>query len=171
VLVALATFVHPSIVLADEPTTALDVIVQKGILGLLTRLQRKMKNTIVIVSHDIGVHYQITDRMAIMYAGKLVEVGQTQAIINTPYHPYTSMLIKSLPRIGDHSQREGITGSPPSLLNLPAGCRFAPRCPSVMPVCREQDPDLVEVAPGRQAACHLFALNGAERKTNERHAS
>ncbi len=125
VLVALATFLHPQIILADEPTTALDVVVQRGILRMLTRVQQTMGNTLIIVSHDMGVHYQITHRMAIMYAGQLVEVGPTERIFSAAQHPYTEMLIKSLPRIGDHSAREGISG-PPSLLDPPPGCPFAP---------------------------------------------
>lgn len=155
VLVALATFLHPQIILADEPTTALDVVVQRGILSMLARVQESMGNTLVIVSHDMGVHYQVTHRMAIMYAGKIVELGPTQAIFNNSLHPYTEMLIQSLPRIGDHAEREGIGGRPPSLFNPPSGCRFAPRCPHVMDICRGEHPSLVEVEPDHYAACYL----------------
>jgi peptide/nickel transport system ATP-binding protein len=156
VLVALGTFLHPQIVLADEPTTALDVVVQKGILLMLTELQARMKNSLVIVSHDMGVHYQITNRMAIMYAGKLVEVGPTEAIFNKPLHPYTQLLIQALPRVGDHSQRTGIAGRPPSLLNPPGGCRFAARCPFVTDRSREVEPPFIEVEPNHYVACHLY---------------
>jgi peptide/nickel transport system ATP-binding protein len=151
-------------VLADEPTTALDVVVQRGILTMLMRLQRRMNNTVVVVSHDMGVHYQITHRMAIMYAGKVVELGATEATFKQPYHPYTDMLIKSLPRVGDRSIREGISGAPPSLINPPRGCRFAPRCPRVMPVCREVEPPMLEVEAGHHAACHLYDAGVTERK-------
>jgi peptide/nickel transport system ATP-binding protein len=164
VIVALATFLHPAIVLADEPTTALDVVVQRGILTMLTRLQNRMQNTVVIVSHDMGVHYQITHRMAIMYAGKIVELGSTDTVFNRPYHPYTEMLIKSLPRVGDRSVREGISGSPPSLIDPPKGCRFADRCPHVMPICTETEPVLSELETQHRVACHLFAPGTAERK-------
>jgi peptide/nickel transport system ATP-binding protein len=156
VLVALGTFLHPQIVLADEPTTALDVVVQKGILLMLTELQARMKNSLVIVSHDMGVHYQITHRMAIMYAGKLVEVGPTEAIFNKPMHPYTQLLIQALPRVGDHTQRTGIAGRPPSLLNPPQGCRFAARCPHATDRCREVEPAFMEVEPNHYVACHLY---------------
>jgi peptide/nickel transport system ATP-binding protein len=156
VLVALGTFLHPQIVLADEPTTALDVVVQKDILLLLTELQARMKNTFVIVSHDMGVHYQVTDRMAIMYAGKLVELGPTDAIFNEPRHPYTQLLIQSLPRVGDERTRVGIGGRPPSLLAPPDGCRFAARCPFVMDRCRVQEPAFIEVEPDHYVACHLY---------------
>ena len=156
VLVALGTFLHPRIVLADEPTTALDVVVQKGILLMLTELQQQMENTLVVVSHDMGVHYQISDRLAIMYAGKIVEYGPTDAIFSNPLHPYTQMLIQSLPRVGDRAQRVGISGRPPSLVNPPAGCRFADRCPKVMEHCAQQEPALLPIEPEHFASCHLY---------------
>ena len=156
VLVAMGTFLHPQIVLADEPTTALDVVVQKGILLMLTELQKRMNNTLVIVSHDMGVHYQVTKRMAIMYAGKLVELGPTEAIFNKPLHPYTQLLIQSLPRVGDQRQRIGIGGRPPSLVNPPAGCRLAARCPQVMERCAAVEPQFVEIEPDHYVACHLY---------------
>ena len=160
VIVALATFLHPKVILADEPTTALDVVVQRGIITMLAQLQRREQNTLVIVSHDMGVHYQLVGRMAIMYAGKLVELADLDAIVDHPLHPYTSLLIGALPRIGDHARRQGIGGSPPSLLNPPPGCRFAPRCPRVMPVCRTADPPLLEHRRGHLAACHLYGEPG-----------
>jgi len=156
VIVALATFLNPQIVLADEPTTALDVVVQRGILTMLARVQKRMKNTLVTVSHDMGVQYQITQRMVIMYAGKVVEVGPTEPTFDTPSHPYTDMLIKSLPRVGDPTQREGIDGSPPSLINPPSGCRFSPRCPSAMDICYKEEPRFLEIESGRYVACHLY---------------
>lgn len=155
-IIALATFMSPSVVLADEPTTALDVVVQRGILMMLMRLQKQLKNTLVIVSHDMGVHYQITDRMGIMYSGSFVELGKTEDIFNDPIHPYTKMLIGALPRVGDKSQKVGIPGSPPSLKNPPAGCRFAPRCPHATDKCRQDVPEFREVRPGRFAACHYL---------------
>lgn len=167
VIVALATFLNPSIVLADEPTTALDVVVQKGILTLLTRLQAKMKNTIVLVSHDIAVHYEITHRMAIMYAGKIVEIGKTDTIFKDPAHPYTNILIKSLPRIGDRSIREGIPGAPPSLLNPPQGCRFAARCPKAFSRCLVEEPVLTAIATDHSVACHLFGSMTPKEKIDE----
>ena len=156
VLVALGTFLHPQIVLADEPTTALDVVVQKGILLMLTELQQQMQNTLVIVSHDMGVHYQVTDRLAIMYAGKLVEYGPTEAIFNNPLHPYSQMLIQALPRVGDRQQRVGISGRPPNLIDPPAGCRFAARCPKAMEHCAHQAPELQELEPNHFVSCHLY---------------
>lgn len=153
VIVALATFVQPRFVLADEPTTALDVVIQRGILTMLMKLQKQLKNTFIIVSHDMGVHYQITDRMVIMYAGKVAEIAPTSEIFQRPLHPYTEMLIRSLPRLGDNREREGIGGHPPSLLNPPSGCRFADRCYLADERCREVQPPLLEVEPGRFVAC------------------
>jgi peptide/nickel transport system ATP-binding protein len=156
VLIALATFLHPDIVLADEPTTALDVVVQRGILTMLSRVQKKMENSMVIVSHDMGVHYQITNRMGIMYAGQVIEVGPTEQIFNNPQHPYTKMLINALPKVGDNSQKEGIPGRPPSLKQPPSGCRFAERCPLAMDLCRTKEPARVEVGEDHFASCHLL---------------
>lgn len=156
VVIAMATFLQPSLILADEPTTALDVVVQRNILMMLMELQKKMRNTLVIVSHDMGVHYQITDRMGIMYAGSMAELGPTEAIFSDPLHPYTQMLIGALPKLGDKRPREGIPGAPPSLRNPPPGCRFAPRCPKAQPQCTEAIPALREVRPGRYAACILL---------------
>ena len=154
VIIALATFMEPQFILADEPTTALDVVVQKGILMMLTKYQRSHGNTIIIVSHDLGVHYQITDRLAIMYSGKIVELGKTSEIFANPRHPYTSMLIEALPKVGDRSERIGIEGSPPALRNPPPGCRFAPRCPKATAACSQSIPEFREIAPGHFAACH-----------------
>lgn len=156
VIIALATFMSPNVVLADEPTTALDVVVQRGILMMLMGLQKQLKNTMVIVSHDMGVHYQITDRMGIMYSGSVVELGKTEDIFENPIHPYTKMLVGALPRVGDKSQKTGIPGRPPALTNPPPGCRFAPRCPNATEECRKSVPKLREVETGRFAACHLI---------------
>jgi len=156
VVIALATFMAPNIVLTDEPTTALDVVVQRGILMLLTRLQRQYQNTLVLVSHDMGVHYQITNRLGIMYSGSFVELGDTEAIFRDPIHPYTKMLIGALPKVGDRSPKVGIPGRPPALTNPPPGCRFAPRCSHAAPECTMTAPVFREAMPGRYVACHLL---------------
>ncbi len=163
VVIAMATFLHPSVIFADEPTTALDVVVQKSILMMLLELQRRMKNTLVIVSHDMGVHYQITSRMGIMYSGSMMELGDTNDIFSRPAHPYTQMLIGALPKVGDRAEREGIPGGPPSLRNPPPGCRFAPRCRYAEAICASAVPEFRAIAPGRYAACHLIGkLKGGE---------
>lgn len=156
VLIALASFLSPDIMLADEPTTALDVVVQRGILMMLKRVQKKMNNSIILVSHDMGVHYQITHKLGLMYAGKLVESGPTMEIFNNPRHPYTQMLIAALPKLGDNSQKEGIPGTPPSLRTPPPGCRFAPRCPKATEKCRTVQPQSRQVGPEHFASCHLL---------------
>jgi len=155
VLVAIAAFVRPRLILADEPTTALDVVVQKRILLMLVEIQRRLKNTLVLVSHDLGVHYQITDRIAIAYAGKIVEVGPTSEVFENPRHPYTEALIGALPRVGQKGERVGLEGRPPSLASPPDGCRFAARCPEAQAICRQSSPPLVDKAPNHASACHF----------------
>lgn len=154
IMVAMATFFQPEIILADEPTTALDVVVQKSILLLLLELQKEMGNTIMLVSHDMGVHYQVTKKMLIMYAAKVVEYADTDDIFQRPLHPYTLMLTNSLPTIGDDRARHGLPGSPPSLWEPQVGCRFAARCPLATDRCRKEEPPLVEYTRGHFAACH-----------------
>ncbi|MEI7846222.1 MAG: ABC transporter ATP-binding protein [Chloroflexota bacterium] len=154
IMVALATFLQPEFILADEPTTALDVVVQKDILILLMKLQRMMKNTIILVSHDMGVHFQVTNKMMNMYAAKAVEYANTDDIFKEPLHPYTLMLTSSLPTIGDDRARKGLPGRPPSLWEAPQGCRFAMRCPLVTDLCKSTEPFLKEHKPGHFSACH-----------------
>lgn len=154
ILVAMATFFQPDILLADEPTTALDVVVQKGILLMLERLQKQMQNTIILVSHDMGVHYQIAQKMLIMYAAKVVEFGDTREVFEAPLHLYTRFLIESLPTIGDDRVRQSVRGRPPSLWEDLKGCRFAPRCPVATERCRSEEPALREYRPGQFVACH-----------------
>ncbi len=155
IMVAMATFFRPKLILADEPTTALDVVVQKGILLLLLEIQEEMQNTIIFVSHDMGVHYQLTNRMLIMYAAKAVEYAETEEFFDEPLHPYTLLLINSLPTIGDDRARQGLPGTPPSLWEPQQGCRFAPRCPLATDHCRLVEPPLAERRPGRFSACHF----------------
>ena len=167
VMIAMATFFQPQLILADEPTTALDVVVQKEILMLLMDVQEQMQNTIMLVSHDMGVHYQVTSRMLIMYAAKVAEYGASDDVFAAPLHPYTRMLVDSLPTIGDDRARQGIPGRPPSLWQKMEGCRFADRCPLAAARCRSEEPELVEHSPGHFAACHYAgevpAKQGDER--------
>jgi peptide/nickel transport system ATP-binding protein len=153
VTIALATLLKPRLIIADEPTTALDVVVQRGVVQMLKEIKLNLKNTIVLVTHDMGVHANVADRIAIMYAGKVVEEGPTHAIFDCPQHPYTRYLINSLPRFGDKSVRQSVPGSPPSLANLPTGCPFHPRCPHVMDICKEKMPDFTQIDTGHKAAC------------------
>jgi peptide/nickel transport system ATP-binding protein len=155
VTIALAALLRPRIMIGDEPTTALDVVVQRGVIQLLKDIQKKLKNTIIIVTHDMGVHANMADRVAIMYAGKIVEEATTDLIFGRPLHPYTQFLINSLPKFGDKSPRGSVPGSPPSLVNLPNGCPFHPRCPHVMDVCRNQMPGFVYPNDQHKVACWL----------------
>ncbi|MBC7320815.1 ABC transporter ATP-binding protein [bacterium] len=160
ITIALSTIFKPDIIFADEPTTALDVVVQRGVLQLLQRIQKQAQNTLVIIGHDMSIHARITDRVAIMYAGKIIEIGNTREIYNTPLHPYTRYLIASLPRIGDKSYKTSIPGTPPSLANPPTGCRFHPRCPDVMDICSKEVPPLIEAKDGHRVACFRVSNGG-----------
>jgi len=153
VVIALATIFRPNVIIADEPTTAVDVVVQRGVLQMLKEIQEEQKNTIILVTHDMAVHANIANRVAIMYAGRIVEEGRTKDIFESPMHPYTRYLIASLPMIGDKSDKVNIPGAPPNLANLPEGCGFHPRCPYAMDICREKVPPLIENEDGRRVAC------------------
>lgn len=156
VTIALATVLKPKIIIADEPTTALDVVTQRGVIQLLKEIQTRHGSSLVLVTHDMGVHANISDRMSIMYAGKVIEEASTQDLFNEPKHPYTKYLIGSLPRFGDKSKRESPPGSPPSLLNLPTGCAFHPRCPFKMEKCEREEPSLVGLNDSHKVACWLL---------------
>jgi len=153
VTIALATVCKPEFIIADEPTTALDVVVQKRVLAMIREVQREIGSSLLFVTHDMSVHANLCDRLGIMYAGRLVEEGATRDIFAAPRHPYTRHLIASLPRIGDRTPREGLKGTPPNLANPPAGCRFHPRCPAAMEVCRTVAPPFVDAGEGRRVAC------------------
>ena len=157
VTIALATICRPDFIIADEPTTALDVIVQKNVLDMIREIQREMGSSVLLVTHDLGVHAHLADRMGIMYAGRLVEEAPTRELFRAPRHPYTAHLVSSLPRIGDASVRKGLEGSPPNLAAPPSGCRFHPRCPLAMDICSREVPSMASVAPGHRAAC--FAIS------------
>jgi peptide/nickel transport system ATP-binding protein len=157
VTIALASVCQPDFIVADEPTTALDVVVQKDVLGLLREVQRQIGSSMILVTHDIGVHANVTDRMGVMYAGRLVEEGRTVEVILKPRHPYTAQLVTSLPRMGDAEPKQGLEGAPPNLAAPPPGCRFNPRCPLAMETCRREQPPMVDVAAGHRVACWAVA--------------
>ena len=160
VAIALAALLRPSVMFADEPTTALDVVVQRGVVQLLKDIQESLHNTIILVTHDMGIHANVTDRLAIMYAGRIIEEAATEEIFQKPLHPYTQFLINSLPQFGDTGERVSAPGQPPSLAHLPTGCAFHPRCPQAMPICREQVPETAFIGEHR-VACWLHAERGA----------
>ena len=156
ITIALATICRPEFVIADEPTTALDVIVQKNVLDMIREIQQAMGSSVLLVTHDLGVHAHLADRLGIMYAGRLVEEGPTREVFAAPRHPYTAHLVASLPRIGDTTPRKALEGSPPNLAAPPSGCRFHPRCPLAMERCRSEVPAMVNLTPMHRAAC--FAI-------------
>ena len=158
VVIALATFLAPRAVIADEPVTALDVVVQRGVLQLLKEVQERQQNALVIVTHDMGVLANIADRVGILYAGKIIEEARVEAIFEQPLHPYTQYLINSLPKFGDKTMRESAPGAPPSLVDLPSGCAFHPRCRFAMEICREEAPECRSVGANAQhrVACWLM---------------
>ena len=161
VAIALASVCRPDFIVADEPTTALDVVVQKDVLGLMRAVQREIASSMILVTHDIGVHANVTDRMGVMYAGRLVEEGRTVDVIGNPRHPYAAHLVASQPRIGDTAPKMGLPGSPPNLAAPPPGCRFHPRCPLAMDVCRKEHPPLVDIAAAHRVACWAITAGSA----------
>lgn len=157
VAIARALAVNPRLIVLDEPTSALDVSVQAQILNLLQELQRTHGLTYIFISHDLNVVQHISDRIGVMYLGKLVELGASEAIFESPLHPYTKALFGSIPMPSVDKKQELVIleGSVPSPVNPPTGCRFHTRCPLVQPVCAEKEPEMRTMSKGRMVACHL----------------
>jgi peptide/nickel transport system ATP-binding protein len=152
--IAMALSCNPQVIIADEPTTALDVIVQDQILKELKKIQAELDMSIIYISHDIAVIAEVTDRMGVMYAGKMVEFGDTSEIFSAPRHPYAWLLLSSTPSIvGPRRKLAPLEGEPPNLLDPPSGCRFNPRCPFATDQCREEEPLLRDIGNGHQVAC------------------
>ncbi len=161
VMISLALALRAKLVIADEPTTSLDVIVEAKFLDLLKELQKEFGLTILLITHNIGVVAEVSDRVAVMYAARLVEIGDVKKIFADPKHPYTRGLLKSVPNIAlDGAELYKMEGAPPSLLRAPAGCRFHPRCPFVMEICKKENPMLGDVGEDHQAACWLYDRKG-----------
>ncbi len=156
VAMAIAISLNPSIIVADEPTSALDVVVQRQIMQTLGRLQEGLDASVLLVGHDMGLVAQFADTIGVMYAGKLVEVGSVNDLFKDPKHPYTKLLIESLPSFDLNRKFVGIPGMQPALLNLPKGCSFNPRCPSVHEPCYREEPNPITIGGGRSVSCHLF---------------
>jgi oligopeptide/dipeptide ABC transporter ATP-binding protein len=155
VCVAIAISLHPQVIIADEPTSALDVVVQREVMETIEWLQQELDASIILLGHDMGLMAQSVDRLAVMYAGKLAEVGSVKDLFAKPLHPYTQLLIASLPALEKRGIFRGIPGITPSLVDVPPGCLFHPRCPRIMNICSREVPILKEV-DGRQVACHLY---------------
>ena len=156
VCIAIAISLKPRVIIADEPTSALDVVVQKQVMDTLRTVQEQLGATVILVGHDMGLMAQFVDRLGVMYAGSMAEISPIRSIFEEPLHPYTKLLIASLPSIEEKGAVKGIPGLPPSLLNKPPGCPFEPRCPFAMPHCKTVTPLFAEVRPNRWVACHLY---------------
>jgi peptide/nickel transport system ATP-binding protein len=167
VCIAIAICLRPKVILADEPTSALDVVVQRQVMDTLRRVQEEIGASLVLVGHDMGLMAQFANRLGVMYAGRLVEVSPVREIFASPQHPYTRLLIASLPSIEEKGSFRGIPGLPPSLLERPSGCSFHPRCPAAMPRCSVDDPRLQQVGANRWVACHLYDADGTQSAPKE----
>jgi peptide/nickel transport system ATP-binding protein len=153
--IAIAICLRPKVIIADEPTSALDVVVQKQVMETLGRVQQDLGAAIILIGHDMGLMAQFVDRLGIMYAGRLVEVAPIRDIITAPRHPYTRMLIDSLPSLEHRGGLHGIPGLAPLLRDLPPGCAFHPRCPMATDRCHTEKPMVRDMGPDATVACHL----------------
>ena len=161
VMIAMALALNPQLLIADEPTTALDVTIQAQILDLMRDLRTRMGTSVILITHDLGVIAELADRVAVMYAGRIVEQSSIESIFEKPLHPYTQGLIASIPVLGKIKDRlDVIPGSVPNLINLPPGCKFAPRCRSrveySLTICTELEPDLIPILPKHTVRCWLY---------------
>jgi peptide/nickel transport system ATP-binding protein len=155
VAIAMSLVISPDLVLLDEPTSALDVLTQANIMNTLKRIKQEMETSFILITHDISTSSELADRVAIMYAGQIVELNDAPRFFPAPLHPYSQKLMASVPRIHEYKKPEFIPGQPPSLLNLPQGCRFSPRCPSRFERCQEEPP-LVDLGERRRVKCWLY---------------
>ncbi|MEU9236708.1 ABC transporter ATP-binding protein [Streptomyces subrutilus] len=157
IMIAMALALEPSLIIADEPTTALDVTVQAQVMDLLAELQRELNMGLILITHDLGVVADVADKIAVMYAGRIVEAAPVHEIYRAPAHPYTRGLLDSIPRLDQKGQElYAIKGLPPNLLAIPPGCAFNPRCPMAQAVCRAEVPPLARVAEDRTSACFFW---------------
>jgi len=157
VIISMGMALGPELIVADEPTSSLDVIVQRGVLELLVDLKDKQGTSVLLVSHDIAILAEVVDRLAIIYAGKIMEIQDVYDIFEEPLHPYTQGLIASVPTFERKEIPRSITGLPPDLKNPPSGCRFHPRCSKARDICKEKEPEFEETELGRFVACHLYS--------------
>jgi len=156
VCVAMSIALEPDLIIADEPTSALDVVIQRQVMATIDQLLKKLGMAMILIGHDMGLMAQSVDRLAVMYAGKMMEIGNTEMMFGAPQHPYTQLLISSLPVLENKGVFSGIPGVPPSLLGPPQGCVFHTRCPKAWALCREKAPAFIEVEEQHWAACHLI---------------
>jgi len=162
VMIAMALSSNPKLLIADEPTSALDVTIQAQILELLDDLVKKFGNAVILITHDMGVAAEFCDKMAVMYAGNMVEYASTTNIFKNPFHPYTKGLLRAVPKIGRTEELQSIKGMVPDLANPPTGCRFHPRCKYAMDICKKKLPALMEIKPEHYVACYLYSKEGVK---------
>jgi oligopeptide/dipeptide ABC transporter ATP-binding protein len=160
VCIAIDILLKPQLIIADEPTSALDVVTQRQVMETIRRVQSSIGAAVILIGHDMGLMAQFVDKVAVMYAGRLVEVSGVREMFTRPLHPYSQALISSLPRLEKKGVFQGIPGIAPSLLRLPGGCSFHPRCPRAMEVCRKVSPRSETLPDGRRVACHLYPEKG-----------
>jgi peptide/nickel transport system ATP-binding protein len=153
---SIAVALKPRVIIADEPTSALDVVVQKRVMLTLMRLQEELGSAVILIGHDIGLIAQFADTLGVLYAGRLVEWSPVERVLEDALHPYSRMLIESLPSLEVKKALIGISGMPPELINLPPGCAFHPRCPYAFERCRVEVPSVQTPRPGHRVACHLY---------------
>ena len=159
IMIAMALSCNSKLLIADEPTTALDVTIQSQILNLIKRLQEELGMAVILITHNLGVVAEVVNKVIVMYAGKIVEVAGTQTLFQNPRHPYTIGLLDSIPKLNEDRDRlRVIEGTVPDLFNIPTGCRFHPRCPYVKDICMKTEPELVEVGPGHQVRCVKYEM-------------
>jgi peptide/nickel transport system ATP-binding protein len=156
VCIAIGILLQPQVIIADEPTSALDVVTQRQVMETIDRVQKEINAAVILIGHDMGLMAQFVDKVAVMYAGRLVEVSTVREMFTDPKHPYAKALINSLPNLDNKGVFQGIPGLAPSLLRLPSGCAFHPRCARAMEMCSLKRPDVRTLASGRVVTCHLF---------------
>ena len=156
VCIAIGILLKPQVIIADEPTSALDVVTQRQVMETIDRVQKQIGAAVILIGHDMGLMAQFVDKVAVMYAGRLAEVSTVRQMFTKPAHPYAQALISSLPSLENKGVFQGIPGLAPSLLRVPSGCAFHPRCPHAMEVCTTVRPELVTLEDGQQVACHLY---------------
>lgn len=155
-VISISMILHPQLIVADEITTALDVVTQRGILQALTDVRDDFGASIISITHDLAVHAEIADRLLVMYAGKVAEIGAINELFDDPLHPYSQVLVASIPSIEDRKVLKELVGRPPNLIDPPSGCRFHPRCPKALEICSKVEPPMVTQSERRFVSCHLY---------------
>ena len=159
VCIAISILLRPKVIIADEPTSALDVVTQRQVMETIDRVQEQIGAAVILIGHDMGLMAQFVDKVAVMYAGRLMELSNVRDMFTDPKHPYAQALIRSLPNLENKGVFNGIPGMAPALLQLPGGCAFHPRCPYVMEICKTQRPEPTTLPGERIVECYLYPAN------------